>query len=71
MFCDYRVILVENDSLDGTREVLLAWSASDSRVTVLSSDVGIQRFGPTKEVVRMRRWPTSANNTADWLRRTW
>ena len=35
LFHDYRVLLVENDSADGTRKLLREWSRQDPRVRVL------------------------------------
>lgn len=35
MFEDYRVLIVENDSKDGTRKYLLSWAKRNPRVTIL------------------------------------
>ena len=35
LFSDYRVLVVENDSKDGTRERLLEWVSENPRVTIL------------------------------------
>jgi len=35
MFQDYRVFIVENDSTDHTRELLLGWTAQNPKVTIL------------------------------------
>ena len=35
LFRDYRILIVENDSTDGTREYLLRWAKRNPRVTVL------------------------------------
>ena len=40
MFRDYRVVFYENDSRDGTREILLDWQKKNRRVTVLSEERG-------------------------------
>src|SRR6185312_11417267 len=32
-FADYRVVVYENDSIDGTGELLTAWAAGNERVT--------------------------------------
>lgn len=38
MFNDYRVIIFENDSTDGTKKILQNWSEGNSRVKILSKD---------------------------------
>jgi hypothetical protein len=35
LFKDYRILIVENDSSDGTRDKLLAWAAQNPKVTIL------------------------------------
>lgn len=35
LFADYRILIVENDSTDGTREALLRWSSQNPKVTIL------------------------------------
>jgi len=35
MFLDYRILIVENDSKDGTREYLLSWTKRNPKVTIL------------------------------------
>jgi hypothetical protein len=37
-FSDYKVILFENDSRDGTKELLAKWAAQNSKVTILTKD---------------------------------
>jgi hypothetical protein len=39
MFSDYRILVVENDSVDSTRRVLLNWVAHNPRVTALGCGV--------------------------------
>ena len=38
-FNDYRVLIVENDSVDGTRDVLLNWSKQDPKIKILGCGV--------------------------------
>jgi hypothetical protein len=37
-FKDYKVIIFENDSKDGTKEALAAWSKNNSKVKIISQD---------------------------------
>lgn len=42
MFADYRVLIVENDSTDGTREGLLDWSIRNPKVTILGCGYNVK-----------------------------
>ncbi|NDE16427.1 hypothetical protein EBZ80_15995 [bacterium] len=37
-FADYRIVIVENDSMDHTRTLLLQWAREDERVSILCPD---------------------------------
>lgn len=39
-FKDYRVIIFENDSSDGSKDILSNWQQSNDRVKILSKDFG-------------------------------
>ena len=39
-FADYRVIVFENDSRDGTKQVLAKWQAGNPKVHIISKDFG-------------------------------
>ena len=39
------MIAVEGDSIDGTPNLLKTWAAGDSRLTVITRNTGLQRFG--------------------------
>ena len=41
-FKNYRVLLVENNSKDGTREKLLQWAKENPRVTILGCGVNVE-----------------------------
>lgn len=40
LFADYRVILFENDSIDGTKMILNEWKSVNSKVNIISKDYG-------------------------------
>lgn len=40
MFADYRIVIYENDSADGTKDILRAWAERNPRVHVRSEDSG-------------------------------
>lgn len=42
-FKDYRVVIVENDSKDGTREKLLEWAREDPKVIILGCGVNVPK----------------------------
>lgn len=43
LFNDYRVVVFENDSTDGTKELLAKWKQDNNRVNVISKDFGITK----------------------------
>lgn len=49
-FRDYRVVVFENDSRDGTVGRLQAWAADDPKVTVFCSTLGIRTIPSQEEV---------------------
>jgi hypothetical protein len=52
MFRDYRVVLVENDSVDATSEFLLDWAAINPRVEAITESIGVPRFPQTRDPQR-------------------
>lgn len=52
MFNDYRVVIYENDSNDGTLEFLQGWQQQNSRVTVLHEKLNVQRWGSVCDLGR-------------------
>jgi len=40
LFADYRVVIFENDSIDGTKEILSKWKKRNSKVSILMKDFG-------------------------------
>jgi hypothetical protein len=55
LFRDYRVVVYENDSADGTCAGLLAWSRANPRVTILSERKGDPVNLPVRCLERARR----------------
>jgi len=51
LFADYRVVIYENDSTDGTREMIHRWSEDNPRVTLLSE----VRHDPVNRPIRCLR----------------
>lgn len=43
LFNDYRIIIVENDSSDNTREYLLSWSKKDPKVIILGCGINVKK----------------------------
>jgi hypothetical protein len=53
MFRDYRVVIFENDSHDGTLGYLWAWQQENGRVEVISEILGTPRWGQVQDMKRM------------------
>ncbi|MGR8933736.1 MAG: hypothetical protein ACU837_05010, partial [Gammaproteobacteria bacterium] len=52
MFADYRVVIYENDSSDGTLDFLHNWQQQNARVTVLHEHLNVQRWGSVPDLDR-------------------
>jgi hypothetical protein len=52
MFADYRIVVFENDSRDGTLGFLWAWQQENSRVDVISELLGNRRWGQVCDLER-------------------
>lgn len=48
-FTDYRVIIYENNSTDGTKSLLSAWAQQAHKVTFISEDLAAAQLPPTRE----------------------
>ncbi|MDP5370567.1 MAG: glycosyltransferase family 2 protein, partial [Pseudomonadota bacterium] len=42
-FSDYRVIIFENDSDDGTKQILANWKMNNPRINIISENYSIQK----------------------------
>ncbi|WP_167268529.1 glycosyltransferase family A protein [Dyadobacter arcticus] len=52
LFLDYRVYIVENDSIDQTPSILKAWASENQRVKVICNTFGHPRFKQIKDNTR-------------------
>lgn len=53
LFRDYRVVIYENDSRDGTLGFLWAWQQENDRVEVITEILGTPRWGQVQDMERM------------------
>lgn len=53
-FADYRVVLFENDSNDGAKEILNNWKLANSKINILSENYNIQKR-PNNKFLAMAR----------------
>lgn len=54
LFNDYRILIYENDSSDGTSEALRKYFQKDNKTTVVQEITGAPMFGKTRELNRPR-----------------
>ena len=66
-FGDYYIVIVENDSIDGTKEVLAKWRDEDPKV-VLDTFDGIRERTEGKSVSRIARMVSLRNRLLDDIR---
>lgn len=52
-FADYRVILFENNSLDGTKRILSNWASRNDKVTILCESLTRPKWQSTQDIDRM------------------
>lgn len=67
MFADYRVVLYENDSQDGTAEALAAWEGENRRVTILSEQRGDPVNFPVRSPERAARMAYYRNQYREFI----
>lgn len=53
-FSDYRVIIFENDSVDGTKEALAKWVKKNKKVRVISKDFNLEKKTSHKFMAEIR-----------------
>jgi hypothetical protein len=61
LFRDYRIVVIENDSIDATAEYLRDWSSSNERVLVESRTVGAPHYPQARNLERAA-WLASCRN---------
>jgi hypothetical protein len=61
LFKDYRVVVIENDSIDRTPEFLRDWSASNSRVEFETGTLGVEHF-PQERNLNRAAWLAVCRN---------
>tara|TARA_Y100000004_G_scaffold148914_1_gene170634 strand:- start:314 stop:1222 length:909 start_codon:yes stop_codon:yes gene_type:complete len=54
LFNDYRVLIYENDSNDGTSQALKKYFQNDNKTTLAQETTGVPMFGKTRELDRPR-----------------
>lgn len=70
LFADYRVVIFENNSRDGTRAALERWRSEQPRLVLLEGDsdhalASLYAFGP-RSANRMQRMAAYRNRYLDW-----
>jgi hypothetical protein len=65
MFGDYRVVIYENDSLDGTLGYLWAWQQENRRIDVLSDIRDSRSWGQVRDLERMAQMAACRNRYLD------
>ena len=66
-----RVLCVEGDSTDGTREALAEWARQDRRVCVLTANTGGPLFGSVVDAQRFRQMAQVCNAGLAAVDRSW
>lgn len=67
-FKDYSVIVVENDSIDGTQEMLSYWQRVNPKVELLSEQLNARKWGPVQDVARTTEMAKYRNRYLDHIR---
>ncbi|MEM9819879.1 MAG: hypothetical protein AAF985_02360 [Bacteroidota bacterium] len=67
-FKDYRVVIVENDSVDGTAEMLQYWQRVNPKVQVLSQQLNAQKWADVQDLARTTAMANYRNQYLDYVR---
>lgn len=69
LFRDYRVVVYENDSMDGTADYLSSWEAGNTRVTLLSESLDAPRWNQSRDPERTKDMAAYRNRCLDHVQR--
>jgi hypothetical protein len=53
-FKDYKIVIYENDSIDGTKEILKEIAYNNQNIKIIGSDYNRPQFGPVKSIERIK-----------------
>ncbi|MEL6970981.1 MAG: hypothetical protein AAFZ63_04705 [Bacteroidota bacterium] len=67
LFKTYRVVVVENDSEDGTREMLQYWQQTNPRVEILSQELGAYKWDKVQDIARTEAMANYRNQYLDHI----
>ena len=67
LFADFRVIFIENDSIDETPDLLRQWSDENPRVTVFSETLGLARWPSIASAERSTQLAALRNRYLDLI----
>ncbi len=67
-FKNYRVVIFENDSTDGTLEQLQYWQKVNERVEIISEKLGARKWGQVQDLGRMAQMATYRNRYLEHIR---
>ncbi len=67
LFESYQVVIVENDSVDGTREMLQYWQHTNPNVTILSQVLGARKWEQVQDVERTEEMAAYRNQYLEYI----
>lgn len=67
-FKDYKVIIFENDSIDGTHEMLLYWQRINPKVEILTEKLNAPKWKSVRDLKRIEQLAAYRNRYLDHIR---